>query len=165
MNRTTTVDVSAHELAASRVLVQSLGGYGFQFNQHVYAPITSAPPETLPDLESKVKALEPQLVRIFIDRATSPDGGSLGLLTVLYVGAVLMQQGFRVVQAEECWHRSLKPLMEEVRAKIGDAPVYLTYDIDSLDPAFAPGTGTSAIGRQSTSMPTAMRSAAIKRAP
>ena len=30
----------------------------------------------------------------------------------------------------------------EFRARIGDAPVYLSYDIDSLDPAFAPGTGT-----------------------
>ncbi len=52
------------------------------------------------------------------------------------------KNGWTVVQAEDCWNRSLKPLMEEVRAKIGDAPVYLSYDIDSLDPAFAPGTGT-----------------------
>jgi len=36
--------------------------------------------------------------------------------------------------------------MAEIRAKIGDAPVYLTYDIDSLDPAFAPGTGTPVWG-------------------
>ncbi|MEI4233553.1 agmatinase [Roseovarius sp. D22-M7] len=51
-------------------------------------------------------------------------------------------KGWRVVQAEECWHQSLTPLMAEVRAQIGDAPVYLSFDIDSLDPAFAPGTGT-----------------------
>lgn len=51
-------------------------------------------------------------------------------------------KGWRVVQAEECWYRSLAPLMEEVRSRIGDAPVYLSFDIDSLDPAFAPGTGT-----------------------
>lgn len=51
-------------------------------------------------------------------------------------------KGWRVVQAEECWHQSLKPLMEEVRERVGDAPVYLSFDIDSLDPAFAPGTGT-----------------------
>jgi hypothetical protein len=63
--RSATVDVTLNELARSRLLVQSLGGYGFQFNQHVYAPITSAPPASLPNLESKVKALEPQLVRIF----------------------------------------------------------------------------------------------------
>ena len=55
-------------------------------------------------------------------------------------------QGFTVVQAEECWHRSLTPLMVQVRDKIGDAPCYLSFDIDSLDPAFAPGTGTQEIG-------------------
>ncbi|MEO0682996.1 MAG: agmatinase [Pseudomonadota bacterium] len=55
-------------------------------------------------------------------------------------------QGFRVVQAEDCWHRSLTPLMEEVRARVGDAPCYLTFDIDALDPAFAPGTGTQEVG-------------------
>ncbi len=51
-------------------------------------------------------------------------------------------KGWAVVQAEACWHKSLAPLMAEIRAKIGEAPVYLSYDIDSLDPAFAPGTGT-----------------------
>ncbi|ETX27638.1 agmatinase [Roseivivax isoporae] len=51
-------------------------------------------------------------------------------------------QGWTVVQAEECWYRSLAPLMERVRATVGDAPCYLSFDIDSLDPAFAPGTGT-----------------------
>jgi len=55
-------------------------------------------------------------------------------------------QGFRVVQAEECWHRSLVPLMEEVRQRVGGGPVYLSFDIDGLDPAFAPGTGTPEIG-------------------
>ncbi len=56
------------------------------------------------------------------------------------------RQGFNVVQAEECWGKSLTPLMDKVRAGIGDHPVYVTYDIDSLDPAFAPGTGTVEVG-------------------
>jgi guanidinobutyrase len=60
------------------------------------------------------------------------------------------RQGFTVVPAEECWHRSLAPLMGQVRAKLGDAPVYLSYDIDSLDPAYAPGTGTVEIGGLTT---------------
>ena len=59
-------------------------------------------------------------------------------------------KGWRVVQAEECWYKSLAPLMEEVRERVGDAPVYLTFDIDSLDPAFAPGTGTVEPGGLST---------------
>ena len=59
-------------------------------------------------------------------------------------------QGWTVVQAEELWYRSAAPLMEQVRAVIGDAPCYLSYDIDSLDPAFAPGTGTVEPGGLST---------------
>ena len=50
-------------------------------------------------------------------------------------------QGFTVVQAEELWHRSAAPLISKVVTALGDGPVYLTFDIDSLDPGFAPGTG------------------------
>jgi len=56
------------------------------------------------------------------------------------------RQGFTVVQAEDCWHRSLVPLMAEVRERVGDAPVYLSFDIDGIDPSFAPGTGTPEVG-------------------
>ena len=54
--------------------------------------------------------------------------------------------GFRIVQVEDCWHQSLTPLMAEIRDQLGDGPVYISFDIDSLDPAFAPGTGTPEIG-------------------
>ena len=60
------------------------------------------------------------------------------------------QQGWTVIPAEECWHKSLAPLMAEIRDRIGDRPTYLTYDIDSLDPAFAPGTGTVEMGGLTT---------------
>jgi len=60
------------------------------------------------------------------------------------------RQGFRVVQAEECWHQSLVPLMAEVREQVGCGPVYLSFDIDGIDPAFAPGTGTPEIGGLTT---------------
>jgi len=61
------------------------------------------------------------------------------------------EKGFTVVPAEACWHKSMTPLMEEIRGTIGpDCPVYLSYDIDSLDPAFAPGTGTVEIGGLTT---------------
>ncbi|MGF1599231.1 MAG: agmatinase [Acidimicrobiales bacterium] len=60
------------------------------------------------------------------------------------------RQGFRVVQVEECWYRSLVPLMAEVRQQLGEGPVYLSFDIDGLDPAFAPGTGTPEIGGLTT---------------
>jgi guanidinobutyrase len=57
-----------------------------------------------------------------------------------------VDQGFQLIPAEQCWHRSLTPLMAEVRARIGSGPVYLSYDIDSFDPAWAPGTGTPEVG-------------------
>ena len=56
------------------------------------------------------------------------------------------QQGWTVITAEDCWYKSLAPLMRDIRAQIGNTPVYLTYDIDSLDPAYAPGTGTVEVG-------------------
>eukprot|EP00112_Aurelia_sp_Birch-Aquarium-sp1_P010462 Seg2232.3 transcript_id=Seg2232.3/GoldUCD/mRNA.D3Y31 product="Agmatinase mitochondrial" protein_id=Seg2232.3/GoldUCD/D3Y31 len=58
--------------------------------------------------------------------------------------------GFKVVPATECWHKSLVPLMAEVRQLIGDGPVYISFDIDSIDPAFCPGTGTPEIGGLTT---------------
>jgi len=52
-------------------------------------------------------------------------------------------RGVRVVPAEECWYHSLTPLMEEVRELVGvEIPVYLSFDVDGLDPSVAPGTGT-----------------------
>lgn len=57
-----------------------------------------------------------------------------------------VKQGFRLVRAEECWHKSLAPLMAEVRQQMGTGPVYLTFDIDGLDPIWAPGTGTPEVG-------------------
>jgi guanidinobutyrase len=61
------------------------------------------------------------------------------------------QQGARVVPAEDCWYRSLAPLMDEVRARIGPThPTYLSFDIDGLDPSVAPGTGTPEPGGLTT---------------
>ncbi len=56
------------------------------------------------------------------------------------------QQGFTIVQAHEVWYQSLAPLMDGIRARIGDAPCYLSFDIDGIDPCFAGGTGTPEIG-------------------
>lgn len=58
--------------------------------------------------------------------------------------------GFNQYLAPNLWHQSLAPLAAEIRDRIGDQPVYITYDIDSLDPAYAPGTGTPEIGGLTT---------------
>jgi guanidinobutyrase len=56
-------------------------------------------------------------------------------------------QGFTIVPAHEVWYRSLQPVMAQVRERIGaQQPVYLSFDIDGIDPSFAGGTGTPEIG-------------------
>ena len=59
-------------------------------------------------------------------------------------------RGFEVYTAEMCWHKSLAPIMDDIRQKVGQTPVYLSFDIDSMDPAFAPGTGTVELGGLTT---------------
>lgn len=56
------------------------------------------------------------------------------------------RQGFTIIPAHEVWWQSLAPIMDKVRAIIGDAPCYLSFDIDGIDPAYAGGTGTPEIG-------------------
>jgi agmatinase len=54
--------------------------------------------------------------------------------------------GFRVVAAMELETEGVGGVVERVRARVGDAPVYVSIDIDVLDPAHAPGTGTPEAG-------------------
>ncbi len=55
-------------------------------------------------------------------------------------------QGVRIIRVEEFFNRGIQGVMAEVREIVGDAPTYCTYDIDFVDPTFAPGTGTPEIG-------------------
>jgi guanidinopropionase len=54
--------------------------------------------------------------------------------------------GMRVLDMDEFQDKGWRYAAEEARHVVGDGPVYLTYDIDSLDPAQAPGTGTPEAG-------------------
>jgi guanidinopropionase len=54
--------------------------------------------------------------------------------------------GMRVVYVEELTERGVESIVAEARRVVGDGPTYVSFDIDSLDPAFAPGTGTPEIG-------------------
>lgn len=58
--------------------------------------------------------------------------------------------GMSVIHAEEFMRLGVDETIRRMRAVIGDAPAYLSFDIDSLDPAFAPGTGTPEAGGLST---------------
>lgn len=70
--------------------------------------------------------------------------------TAEYLYEFSVESGMTVVHAEEIAAIGLGALSEQARRVVGDGPVYLSFDIDSLDPAFAPGTGTPEIGGLST---------------
>jgi agmatinase len=59
-------------------------------------------------------------------------------------------QGVTILFAEEVHEQGPRAAAEQIRTIVGDHPAYLTFDIDALDPAFAPGTGTPEIGGLST---------------
>jgi hypothetical protein len=83
-----TVEAGDVALQPAQVLVPSLAGYGAQLNQNVYAAISrqiGVTDQNLPDMEAKVVALQPQLVRIFFNRNA-------------YADADLMQSFVRAVQ-------------------------------------------------------------------
>ncbi|PEH71637.1 agmatinase [Edwardsiella tarda] len=54
--------------------------------------------------------------------------------------------GFTVLDAAQVNDSGIETILAEVKRIVGDMPVYLTFDIDCLDPAHAPGTGTPVIG-------------------
>ncbi len=81
-----------------------------------------------------------------LDRAASCHVGIRG---PLYRGLDLAEDrelGFQAVSADEVETIGVAGVVERVRARLGDAPVYVSIDIDVLDPAHAPGTGTPEAG-------------------
>jgi agmatinase len=54
--------------------------------------------------------------------------------------------GFEIIHAEECAELGPRAIADLIRGRVGTGPSYLTFDIDGLDPAFAPGTGTPVSG-------------------
>ncbi|NVK58188.1 MAG: arginase family protein, partial [Alteromonadaceae bacterium] len=55
-------------------------------------------------------------------------------------------QGVTIITIDELFDRGIADVMAQARAVVGDAPTYVSYDIDFVDPAFAPGTGTPEVG-------------------
>jgi len=54
--------------------------------------------------------------------------------------------GFNIIDAPTVHSQSIEATIAEARKRLGDKPVYLTFDIDCLDPSYAPGTGTPVCG-------------------
>lgn len=57
-----------------------------------------------------------------------------------------LAQGVTMITAQDVHEQGPAAIAGRIRDVIGEAPVYLSFDIDVLDPAFAPGTGTPEIG-------------------
>jgi len=56
------------------------------------------------------------------------------------------RRGARRYAMNDAAERGVRDVAEEIRAAIGDRPVYVSFDVDAVDPAFAPGTGTPVPG-------------------
>jgi agmatinase len=61
-----------------------------------------------------------------------------------------LAQGVTIVPAQKVHEQGPAAIAEQIRAIVGDGTVYLSFDIDALDPAFAPGTGTPEVGGLAT---------------
>lgn len=73
----------------------------------------------------------------------------VGIRGPLYDAADLVRDagaGFQVVPAAEADDLGARGIAERIAARVGERPVYVSVDIDVLDPAFAPGTGTPEAG-------------------
>ena len=57
-----------------------------------------------------------------------------------------LSHGMRVVFIEEFASLGVERVIEEARRVVGDGPTYISFDVDGLDPVYAPGTGTPEIG-------------------
>ncbi|HKV30423.1 MAG TPA: agmatinase [Candidatus Dormibacteraeota bacterium] len=58
--------------------------------------------------------------------------------------------GLHLIPTEELLQRGVDAVLPEVHQRIGSGPVFLTFDIDFVDPGFAPGTGTPEVGGPSS---------------
>ncbi|MET1412327.1 agmatinase [Roseibium sp. HPY-6] len=67
-----------------------------------------------------------------------------------YIWEFSEMSGMTVVEAKDITDSSFPAIIEKARQVVGGGPTYLSFDIDSLDPAFAPGTGTPEIGGLTT---------------
>jgi agmatinase len=63
-----------------------------------------------------------------------------------YLWEFSYRSGMTVIHAEEITALGIPAIVERIRVVVGTGPAYVTFDVDSLDPAFAPGTGTPEVG-------------------
>jgi agmatinase len=87
--------------------------------------------------------------KLFLDHASM----HVGIRGPLYSRDDLKRDedlGFKIVHCDEFESDGIDKVVERIRKRVGDHPLYLSIDIDVLDPAHAPGTGTPEIAGMST---------------
>jgi guanidinopropionase len=57
-----------------------------------------------------------------------------------------LEQGIRIIYIEDYFRMGPDAVIAEARRVVGDGPTYLSFDVDGIDPAFTPGTGTPEVG-------------------
>lgn len=67
-----------------------------------------------------------------------------------YLWEFSYESGMTIIHAEEVSGMGIQAVIDKAKKIVGDGPTYLSFDIDSLDPAFAPGTGTPEVGGLTT---------------
>jgi guanidinopropionase len=72
--------------------------------------------------------------------------GIRGSLNDLDIWRFSHDSGMRVIYMEELYEIGIKAAVAEARRVVGDGPTYVSFDVDGLDPVFAPGTGTPEVG-------------------
>ena len=88
------------------------------------------------------RALEEKL----INPSCSSQIGLRGSLYDKKDSAMSKDAGLLAITGPELHHIGIKKAIELVKERVGGSPTYLTFDIDFIDPAFAPGTGTPEAG-------------------
>ncbi len=149
------VELAADQLLASGKTIMALGGDHFV---------------TLPLLRAYHKKFG-QMALIHFDAHTDtyPNGSKYDHGTMFYHApregliddAKSVQDGIRtahstkgnhftVINAMQANDMTVENIIEQIKSKVQGMPVYITFDIDCLDPAYAPGTGTPVCGGLST---------------
>jgi agmatinase len=85
-----------------------------------------------------------------LDATASVQAGMRGSVYAASDLGTARELGFTVIESEDLRSLGPEPYGALVREKVGERPVFLSFDIDFLDPAFAPGTGTPEIAGFST---------------
>ena len=67
-----------------------------------------------------------------------------------YLWEFSVESGMTLLHAEDVLNKGVPEVVRMARDVVGDKPFYISFDIDSLDPAFAPGTGTPEVGGLTT---------------